>query len=221
MSDYATISSIYEVIRKAYSQRVYVDKAFQRKTDELVQKYIDTTAIATVTDFVEINAQTLEVIQAKQGGETIKVINLIKSIEKSAEENSDDPFLIAMAERAKTVQDNFENRQINTQEALETLLAEINQNEQRKKEQAERGFDSLSFFVYQTLEEAGINNPESVSSQIKQAFIEHPHWQTSEAELRELRKEATFAVFAESDDLDQVTAIVDKLFTLLSQTYAK
>ncbi|MEG4501924.1 HsdR family type I site-specific deoxyribonuclease [Microcoleus sp. F10-C6] len=221
MSDYATISSIYEVIRKAYSQRVYLDKAFQRKTDELVQKYIDTTAIATVTDFVEINAQTLEVIQAKQGGETIKVINLIKSIEKSAEENSDDPFLIAMAERAKTVQDNFENRQINTQEALETLLAEINQNEQRKKEQAERGFDSLSFFVYQTLEEAGINNPESVSSQIKQAFIEHPHWQTSEAELRELRKEATFAVFADSDDLDQVTAIVDKLFTLLSQTYTK
>ncbi len=39
MDDYTTISSIYEVIRKAYSQRVYVDKAFQRKTDELVQKY--------------------------------------------------------------------------------------------------------------------------------------------------------------------------------------
>jgi type I site-specific deoxyribonuclease, HsdR family len=173
MDDYATLSSIYEVIRKAYSQRVYVDKALQRKTDELVQKYIDTTAIATVTDFVEINAQTLEVIQAKQGGETTKVINLIKSIGKSAEENSDDPFLIAMAERAKTVQDNFENLQINTQEALETLLKEINQNEQRKKQQAERGFDSLTFFVYQTLEEAGINNPESVSNQIKQAFSDY------------------------------------------------
>lgn len=219
MDDYATISSIYEVIRKAYSQRVYVDKAFQRKTDELVQKYIDTTAIATVTDFVEINAQTLEVIKAKPGGETTKVINLIKSIEKSTEENSNDPFLIAMAERAKTVQDNFENRQINTQEALETLLEEINQNEQRKKEQAKRGFDSLTFFVYQTLEEAGINNPESVSNQIKQAFIEHPNWQTSEAELRELRKEATFAVFAEIEDLDQVTTVVNKLFTLLSQAY--
>lgn len=221
MEDYATLSSIYEVIRKAYNKRVYVDKALQRKTDELVQKHIGTSAIATVTDFVEINAQTLEVIQAKQGGGTTKVINLIKSIEKSAEENNDDPFLIAMAERAKTVQDNFENRQIDTQEALETLLKEINQNEQRKKEQAERGFDSLTFFVYQTLEEAGINNPESVSNQIKQACIEHPNWQTSEAELRELRKEATFAVFAEIDDLDRVTAVVDKLFTLLSQTYTK
>jgi len=78
-----------------------------------------------------------------------------------------------MAERAKTVQDNFENLQINTQEALETLLKEINQNEQRKKQQAERGFDSLTFFVYQTLEEAGINNPESVSNQIKQAFSDY------------------------------------------------
>ncbi|MEH1916882.1 type I restriction endonuclease subunit R [Nostoc sp.] len=220
MDDYATLSSIYEVIRRAYSKRVYVDKALQRKTDELVQKHIGTTAIAVVTDFVEINAQTLEVIKAKQGGETTKVINLIKSIAKTAEENPDDPFLIAMAERAKTVQENFENRQSNTQESLETLLEEITKNEQRKKEQARRGFDSLTFFVFQTLQDAGVNNPEAVSNQIKQAFIEYPNWRTSEAELRELRKEVTFAIFAEIDDLDQVTAVVDKLFTLLSQAYA-
>ncbi|MBD2353769.1 HsdR family type I site-specific deoxyribonuclease [Tolypothrix sp. FACHB-123] len=219
MDDYATLSSIYEVIRKAYSKRVYVDKALQRKTDELVQKHIGATAIATVTNFVEINAQTLEIIKDKQGGETTKVINLIKSIEKTAEENPDDPFLIAMAERAKIIQENFENRQTNTQEALDTLVQEISQNEQRKKEQARRGFDSLTFFVFQSLKEAGINNPEDVSNQIKQAFIEYPNWRTSEAELRELRKEVTFAIFAEIDDLDQVTAVVDKLFMLLSKAY--
>jgi len=220
MDDYATLSSIYEVIRKAYSKRVYVDKALQRKTDELVQKHIGTTAIATVTDFVEINAQTLEVIKDKQGGETTKVINLIKSIEKTAEENPDDPFLIAMAERAKIVQEKFENRQSDTQEALDTLLKEISQNEQRKKEQAKRGFDSLTFFVFQTLQDAGIDNPEAVSNQIKKAFIEYPNWRISEAELRELRKEVTFAIFAEIDELDQVTAVVDKLFMLLSQAYS-
>ncbi len=40
--------------------------------------------------------------------ETIKVINPIKAIEKTAEDNSDDPFLIALAERAKVVQESFE-----------------------------------------------------------------------------------------------------------------
>lgn len=219
MNDYTTLSSIYEVIRKAYSKRVYVDKAFQRKTDQLVQKHIGSTAIASVTDFIEINAQTLEVITAKQNGETIKVINLIKSIEKNAEDNPDDPFLIAMAERAKTIQENFENRQTDTEEALNKLIQEINANEQRKKEQARKGFDSLTFFVFQTLEDAGINNPETVSNQIKQAFIEYPNWRTSEAELRELRKEVTFAIFAEIDEFEQVTKVVDNLFTLLSKAY--
>ncbi|MEQ8462196.1 type I restriction endonuclease subunit R [Coleofasciculus sp. E1-EBD-02] len=216
---YTTLSSIYNLVRQAYTKRVYVDKAVQRKTDELVQKHIGTTAIAAITDFVEINTQTLEAIQNKPTGATTKVINLIKSIEKTAEDNSDDPFLVAMAERAKSIQDNFENRQTNTQDTLDLLLQEIKYNEQRKKEQAERGFDSLTYFVYQTLEDAGISDPDSVSHQIKQAFIEHPNWRTSEAELRELRQEVTFAIYAEMDDLDQVTAVVDQLFRLLSQAY--
>ena len=124
-----------------------------------------------------------------------------------------------MVERAKNIQERFENRQTNTQEALDLLVQEITRNEQRKKEQSAKGFDALSFFVYQTLEDAGINNPEEVSDQIKQSFIEYPNWQSSEAELRELRREVTFAIFLEVDDLDQVTAIVDKLFTRLSQAY--
>ncbi|MEQ9353778.1 MAG: hypothetical protein RLP97_00365 [Coleofasciculus chthonoplastes F2-STO-03] len=119
---YTTLSSIYNLVRKSYTKRVYVDKAVQRKTDELVQKHIGTTAIAAITDFVEINTQTLEAIQNKPTGATTKVINLIKSIEKTAEDNSDDPFLVAMAERAKSIQDNFENRQTNTQDTLDLLL---------------------------------------------------------------------------------------------------
>lgn len=216
---YTTLSSIYQVVRQAYSKRVYVDKAVQRKTDELVQKHIGTTAITSVTDFVEINAQTLEAIQNKPTGANFKVINLIKSIEKTAEDNSDDPFVIAMAERAQSIQNNFENRQTNTQDTLDLLLQEIKRNEQRKKEQAERGFDSLTYFVYQTLEDAGVSDPESVTNQIKQAFVEHSNWRTSEGELRELRKAVTFALYAEMDDLNEVTSVVDKLFTLLSQAY--
>ena len=52
---------------------------------------------------------------------------------------------------------------------------------------------------------------------MREAFAEFPNWKRSEAALRELRKKVTFAVFAETDDLDQVTAIVDELFTLLEK----
>jgi len=44
-----------------------------------------------------------------------------------------------------------------------------------------------------------------------------PNWQASENALRELRKKVTIAVFAETDDLERVTALVDESFTLLEK----
>ncbi len=63
--------------------------------------------------------------------------------------------------------------------------------------------------------------PENVSRKIKEAFIAYPNWKKSEAALRELRKKVTFAVFAEMDDLNAVTRIVDDLFRILERVPAK
>ncbi len=214
---YGTLSAIYDIVRKAYTKRVQVDRAFQKKTSELVQKYIGTDYIRPVSEMLEINEDTVKYLVSKKGGDGNKVINLVKSIQKIAEDESDDPYLIAMAERAKAVQESFENRQTSTAEALEQLLKEVKANEARKKEQASKGFDGLTFFVYRTLLDAKIEKAEDVSRKIKEAFVEFPNWKRSENALRELRKKVTFAIFAETEDLDQVTVLVDELFTLLEK----
>ena len=219
IDDYTTLSSIYAVVRNAYAKRVQVDRAFQRKTNELVQKHIGADKIDDVAGFVKLDAATIEVIKKQKGGAGTKVINLVKSIEKSAEENSDDPFLVALAERAKAVQESFEDRQTTTADALASLFKEIEKNEQRKKEQAEKGLDGLTYFVLCKLTDEGIANPEPTSKKVRAAFGKFPNWQKSEAELRELRKQVTFAIFAEEDDLEKVTATVEALFTLLHKSY--
>lgn len=217
IDDYTTLSSVYAVVRNAYTKTVYVDRAFQKKTNELVQRHVGTNKLEQVTGFATIDAETIELIKQQKSGDGTKVINLVKSIEKAAEEQSDDPFLIALGERAKAVQESFEDRQTETAEALQELFREIERNEQRKKEQAEKGFDGLTFFVYRTLLDAGVNEPEDVSRMIKAAFVEHSNWRRSEKELRELRKQITFAIFAQEDDLDKVAGIVDKLLNLLQK----
>ena len=217
IDDFTTLSSIYDIVRKAYTRRVMVDRDFQKKTNALVQEHVGGYTSDGPLDPVKIDGTTLELITKKRGGEGTKVINLIKSIQKTAEEESDDPFLIAMAQRAQAVQESFEHRQTETAEALEALLDEVSRNEERKREQAEKGFDGLTFFVYRTLLDAKIGNAEGVSRKIKEAFAANPNWKRSEAALRELRKTVTFAVFAELDDLDGVTRIVDGLFTLLEK----
>jgi type I restriction enzyme R subunit len=110
MDDYCTLSAIYDVVRKAYAKRVQVDRAFQKKTRELVQQHVGTDYIRPVTEVLEINEETVEYIVSKKGGDGSKIINLVKSIERKAEADSDDPYLIAMADRARLVQESFENR---------------------------------------------------------------------------------------------------------------
>jgi type I restriction enzyme R subunit len=217
IGDYGTLSAIYQIVRKAYTRSVMVDREFQAKTNHLVQQQVGSYGVGSLGEIVAIDGNTIELIKNKSGGDGTKVINLIKSIEKLAEENSDDPYLIAMAERARAVQESFEDRQTSTAEALAELLREVEGNETRKKEQAEKSFDGLTYFVYRGLLDAKIQNAEAVSRKIRHAFTEFPNWKRSENALRELRKKVTFAIFAETDDLDRVTAMVDELFTLLEK----
>jgi type I restriction enzyme R subunit len=88
-----------------------------------------------------------------------------------------------MAERAKVVQENFEDRQAATADVLKELFKLVENNERRKREQAEKGFDGLTYFVYRTMLDAGLNNAEEISKKIKSAFVEHAGWKQSEKEL--------------------------------------
>jgi type I restriction enzyme, R subunit len=220
IDDYATLSNIYLVVRKAYGKQIKgADRDFQRKTNALVQKHIGTSLAEPATEYVVIDRSTIETIKLKDEGKATKVINLIKAIQKEAEEKSDDPFLLAMADRARAVQEAFEARQDSTEKALENLLSAIAKNEARKKEQAAKGLDSFTYFMMSKFTDEGIPNPEKVAGKVREAFEKHPNWKTSEAELREARKQVTFAIFSEEDDLNKVTATVDALFTLLQRSY--
>lgn len=217
LDDYATLSSIYSVVRKAYAKTVYVDRAFQRKTNELVQRHIDATVLERGEKFVKLDREAIETIKKAEEGKAVKVINLVKSIERTALESSDDPFLVAMAERARTVQESFEDRQSSTDEALTELLRQIDRDQERKRAQVAKGLDGLTYFVLCKLTDEGVSNAEAVSKKVRAAFAEFVNWRQSERELRELRKKVTFAIFAEEDDLEKVTALVDGIFTVLQK----
>ncbi|MEW6574177.1 MAG: HsdR family type I site-specific deoxyribonuclease [Bacillota bacterium] len=217
IDDYTTLSAVYSVVRNAYARTVYIDRAFQKKTNELVQRHIGAFVREAPAEYVAIDRSTIETVKQREEGKATKVINLVKAIEKTAEENSDDPFLITMAERARAVQESFEDRQISTADALTELLRAIERDEQRRKEQAEKGLDDLTYFVLCKLRDAGISNAETVSRKVREAFAEFPNWRRSEKDLRELRKKVTFAVVAAEDDLNTVTVLVDGFFTILQK----
>ncbi len=216
--DYRTLSSIYQVVRKAYAASVMVDRDFQEKTNRLVQEHVGSYKIEQVVGPAGLNAEYIESIKKKGGYKPTQVINLVKSIEKLVEEGGDDLNLIAMAERARVVQEKFEDRQMESAEAVEELLQEFEKDKARKKEQEEKGFDGRTYFFYRTLCAAGIKNAEAVSREIRQALVDVPNWDRSESASRELRQKITFAIYAEMDDMEKASAMVNELFTSLEKT---
>ncbi len=216
---FATLASIYQVVRNAYAKRVQVDREFQRKTNDLVQSKVSGNLAEFDDNYFQLNEDAIEYIKKKNGNDNTKVINLIKSIEKTAEENSDDPFLIGIKERAEAVEENYENRQLSTQEALEELRKLYEDDALRKKEQAEKGFDDLTFFIYKKILENEISNAEEITKQIKGEFVNHPNWKSSEKELRELRQAVYFALLSEEDNIDKAANQIDDLFNQLFITF--
>lgn len=219
LGDYASIAAMYDVVRNAYAKRVYVDRDVQRKTNKLIQDHIGSYDVEMVTDFVEINERTIEKIKEQQGGDATKVINLVKLIERTAEEESGDPFLVAMAERARAIQEQYEDRQLATREALKALIGEVESDQDRQRRQAERGLDDITHFLMQKFVEEDIPNAVQVAERAGKAFVEHPYWQISEAETREVRQKVTFAIFREEDDFERITRIVDDIFSILQKAY--
>ncbi|MCF6183413.1 MAG: HsdR family type I site-specific deoxyribonuclease [Bacteroidales bacterium] len=219
IDDYATLSAIYKVVRNAYARRIQVDREFQRKTNELIQEKIGMTKLEESNELFEINEKTIEKIKATNKNDNTRVINLVKSIEQIAEKESDDPFLIGLLERAEAVEEQYENRQISTQEALDEIRKIYEDDVKRKKEQAEKGFDGLTFFIYRTLIDKGLSKSEETTKQIKEEFVNNPNWKTSEKELRELRKGVYYAILAVEDDIDKAASIVEELFNHLFIAY--
>jgi len=75
----------------------------------------------------------------------------------------------------------------------------------------------VTFFVFDTLRDKGVPHAEEIGKKIGKAFAQYPKWHRSERDLRELRKQVTFAIVAHEEDLNKVTAIVDDLFTILQK----
>ncbi len=217
MNDYNFLSQIYAIVRNAFAKRIDVDREFLRKTNELVKEHIDICEVRGGFDIFEIDEDALKKIKEKTRNDNVRVINLIKSIEKYVAENSDDLSLIPLAVRAQEIQERYENRQEETRKILDELSTLIESEVKKKKEQQAKGFDGLASFIYTVLADKKMKDPDDTTRKIRNTFKEFPHWQGSEQESRELRTALYGVLGSIEDDMDKVVGFVDYLFNLLEK----
>jgi type I restriction enzyme R subunit len=157
LEDYNRVADMYAMLRSAYEGGSFVDRELARKTARLVQEHTQAGVIREAVGVYEINVETLEKIAQSEQPDTVKVFNLLKSIEKKVELGAAGaPYLLSIGERAAQIAEAFKQRQMSTQEALkqfEQLIREINEAEQ---EQAERNISAESFTIFWLLKQSGV-----------------------------------------------------------------
>ncbi len=215
IDNYKLLTQIYYIVRNAYAKHIYVDKEFQRKTIDLVKENGDIENLKMTTDAYELNENTIELIKKGQKPDNVKVINLVKTLGKYAEEHSGDLVLISIKEKAQAIQENYEDRIITTQSALEELEALIKAALNQEEEKKSKGFDDLTFFFSKKLKEYGIDNGDNTANSFTEIFKKYPNWKQSEAETRELRQEIYLTILSEMDDIEKAKQIIDDLFNII------
>ena len=177
IDDYTSLASIYAVVAKAYTKTGLRRSGRSRgRRTSWCRSTSTSSPIAAVTDFVAIDAETIDLIKQKHGGDDTKVINLIKSIEKTAEEEIGRPVPDRDGRPGEGGPGELRGpADIDAGGAGRAV----------RRDQAERaaqegaGREGLRFAALLRVLQAhrdGIPNAEEVSEKVAQAFVEHPNW---------------------------------------------
>jgi len=215
IDNYKSLTQIYYIVRNAYAKNIYVDKEFQRKTVDLVKENVGIENLEGTTEIYKLDKNTIEVIKDNQKPDNIKVINLIKSIEQFAKENSGDLVLTSVKEKAQAIQENYEDRIITTETALEVLEALVKEALDKEKIKKEKGQDDLTYFFSTKLNEYSITNSDNTANSFSKHFSKYPDWKISESQTRELRQELYLELLSGMDDIDKANKIIEDLFNIL------
>ena len=189
IDDYQSLASLYKLIRNAYADRIYVDKELTAKTQKLLQEYTESNQFALPGSIQELNVNTLREIKQSYASDKVKVLNLRKILHKTVtEESQSKPFLISIGERAEALTEAYENRQLQTQEALAAFEKLAEEYTEASRERAQMNLDENAYAVYTVLKEFAEDiTPERVRA-LNRVFDQFPDYQWNEHQSSQLRR---------------------------------
>ncbi|MCL6557986.1 MAG: type I restriction endonuclease subunit R, partial [Firmicutes bacterium] len=212
LDDYDQLARLYRLLRS--TETVPLDKELMRKTARLVQEHTLPGAIKDAVDIYEITEHTLEKLAEDTAPYTVKVFNLLKSItEAVAERAKQAPYLLSIGEMAERIAQAYQERQLNTQEALKRLQELIDEFVAAEKERAEKRMAPEPYAVYWLLKRQKVKGAEQAARNMARAFERYPYWQSSETQERQIRLELYKNLKAAA--VKEIKNLVDQILSLL------
>jgi type I restriction enzyme R subunit len=186
IDDYNRLADLYVMLHNAYGKQTQ----FTHKTEMLVRENADAHGLKEMTKIVEFDADALEALKKKQGSDNAKIINLVKSLTKSATDKGEkEPYLISIAERAESVVSALEDRQASTHDAMDQIEAIMREKLEADKVRKESGLGTNTFAIYWLLRQQGLEDAMSLAKEIESVYGRFPNYGSNADEYRRLKAE--------------------------------
>ncbi|HLI47252.1 MAG TPA: HsdR family type I site-specific deoxyribonuclease [Chthonomonas sp.] len=221
LDDYKALVEMYQLLRSAYEPHVPIDRSFLRKTAEIIQKHTVTNTVRDPYETYQLGAPALLQLLAKPQPDTVKVFNLLKELHKLVEaQGRGQPHLIPIGERAEAIRHAFEEQQINSQEALKELSQLVHDLQTAQEQCQQTNLSPEAFAVAWWLrvqKNFNADRAEQVATAVQPIFHQFPHWATSPAQERDLRKQL-YKVLIDAGETNPVTWVNEILQLLRRAT---
>ena len=137
---YQQVAVLYQIMWNAFEVRGTPIRDLMNKTEELVRAHVTAAGLNKALPVYEINEKTLEALKKDDIPGSAKVVNLARSLAAAIrDQESEQPHLIPIGERAAHILELFEDRQLSTLDALEELEKAIEEYNAARREMSERG----------------------------------------------------------------------------------
>ncbi|MCX6972411.1 MAG: restriction endonuclease [Verrucomicrobia bacterium] len=190
IADYNELADLYAMLCLAYGKETGFIGDLANKTAKLVETNAVAHGLDRLTRPVEFDEAALNALRKKQGPDEEKVINLVRSLQRTGEEEKE-PHLITFSERAEQVMESIEERQTTTQAALKQLEGLVEERIAAEKSRSESGLESGAFAVFWELKSQGYKEDEAkaLALEIEDAYGRFPNAGANPDEMRQLKAE--------------------------------
>ncbi|MCG2726882.1 MAG: HsdR family type I site-specific deoxyribonuclease [Elusimicrobia bacterium] len=212
INDYSKLAALYQIIRNNFSHRTVVDYKFMRKTESLIREKVS-AYMEKPTSKVNLNENIITAIKSSKNIKKAKVINLIIQTIKTIMAEGNQPYLISIKDRAESILDGYENRQISTEDAIKQIEELYRKYQNANKEKQEKGFDENTFAIYWVLKNEDVTDAEKLAMEINETIQKYPHYKDNSEEMRQLKADL-YKILIVAAGKDKMVLIVKNILEM-------
>ena len=175
LADFADLSAMYRLLRTSYEPHIDIDRSFLRKTADLVRDKTHSGEVLDPDTIYKLDAGLIEVLGDTDKPDTVKVFNLLKVLDQNVHQREKEaPYLRPIGERAEEIARLFNERQIDTQDALEELWKLHQEMDEADARRHETDLTIDGFSTYWLLNRIDVPDSETIANQRRSPFHRIP-----------------------------------------------